>query len=110
MKCPWPDMWNVRNRKKILRQFFWPGLFKDICQYCETCEDCQKVAKKRVKIPIISIPIIGELFKGIAMGVVGLLLKTKKGHQYILVICNYATRYTEAFPLRTFTAPAWLRS
>ena len=54
---------------------------------------------------MVPMPIIGEPFKQIAMDVVRLLPKTKKGHHYILVVCDYATRYPEAFPLRTFTAP-----
>ena len=50
-------------------------------------------------------PIIDKPFRQIAMDVVGPLPKTRKGDQYILVMCDYATRYPEAFPLRTFTAP-----
>ena len=34
------------------------------------------------------------------MDVVGPLDKSRAGHKYILVICDYATRYPEAFPLR----------
>ena len=39
------------------------------------------------------------------MDIVGLLPKYKQGYQNILVVCDYATRYSEAFPLRNFTAP-----
>ena len=39
------------------------------------------------------------------MDVVGLLPTTASGNQYILVICDYATRYPAAYPLQTFTAP-----
>ena len=90
----------------ILRQFFWSGLFKDVPQYCETCKDCQKIAKKWETVPmLLPMSITGESFKQIAMDIAGLLPKTKKGHQYILVVCDYAKRYPEAFSLRTFTAP-----
>ena len=50
-------------------------------------------------------PITDEPFRCIAMDVVGPLPKTRKRNQYILVVCDYATRYPEAIPLRTFTAP-----
>jgi len=40
---------------------------------------------------------------------VGPLVRSSGGYQYILVISDYATRYPEAFPLRTVTAPAVLR-
>lgn len=35
----------------------------------------------------------------------GPLVKISGGHQYILVICDYATQFPEAFPLHTITAP-----
>ena len=39
------------------------------------------------------------------MDVVGPWPKTRKENQYLLVLCDYATRYPEAFPLLTFTSP-----
>lgn len=38
------------------------------------------------------------------MDIVGPLERKQAGHQYILVICDYATRYPEAFPLRKVPA------
>ena len=49
---------------------------------------------------------MGEPFKRIAMDVVGPLPKTKQVHRYVLVICDYTTRYPEAYPLKKFIAPA----
>ena len=46
---------------------------------------------------------MGEPFKRIAMDIVGPLQKTRKGHGYVLVVNDYATRYTKAIPLRHFT-------
>ena len=41
--------------------------------------------------------------KQVEMDLVGLLVKTMRGHQYILVIVDYATRYPEVILLRTVT-------
>ena len=49
-------------------------------------------------------PIIGKSFEWIAMDITGPLPKTTSGHQYILVISDYATRFPEAYPLMRFTA------
>ena len=38
------------------------------------------------------------------MDIVGPLPKSRVGHKYILVICDYATRYPEAVPLRSINA------
>ena len=38
-------------------------------------------------------------FKRIAMDIIGPLPRSRSGNQYILVICDYASRYPEAVPL-----------
>lgn len=45
-------------------------------------------------------------FDRIAMDIVGPLPKSTRGYQYILVLCDYATKFPEAIPLRTITASA----
>lgn len=38
------------------------------------------------------------------MDIVGPLPKSSRGHRYILVVCDYATRYPEAFPMKFIDA------
>jgi hypothetical protein len=52
-------------------------------------------------MPIIEVP-----FDRLALDIVGPLPKTSRGHRYILVLVDYATRYPEALPLRAATAKA----
>ena len=47
------------------------------------------------------IPIMGEPFQRIAMDIVGPLPRSRSGNQYVLVVCDYATRYPEAYPLKS---------
>ena len=54
---------------------------------------------------MISMPVIEKPFQRIAMDIVGPLPKTSRGNRYILVICDYATRYPEAVALPTMVAP-----
>ena len=49
------------------------------------------------QVPLVPLPIMKER---IAINIVGPLPCSQKGNQYILVICDYATRYPEAIPLR----------
>lgn len=39
-------------------------------------------------------------FSRIAMDIVGPIERSSAGHKYILVVCDYATKYPEAFPLK----------
>ena len=92
-----------KTRDRIMRHFFWPGIFDDTKKYCRSCPKCQKgTSKTKVsKVPLVQIPRIDEPFQRIAMDMVGPLPRTKRGNQYVLVICDYATKYPEAIPLRS---------
>lgn len=82
-----------KTRERILKYFFWPGIFNDTKQYCRSCPKCQKgTSKTQVsKVPLVQIPRIDVPFQRIAIDMVGPLPRTKKGNQYVLVICDYAT-------------------
>ena len=91
---------------RIRQRFYWPNMTKDVKNYCKSCETCQITSKHGTKFraPMQSMPIIEEPFKRIAMDIVGPLERSRSGNKYILVICDYATRYPEAIPLRSIEA------
>ena len=90
---------------RIAARFYWPGIRKAVEDFCRCCEACQKTSPRPVqRNPLIPLPIIGTPFDRIAMDIVGPLPKSSRGHKYILVIMDYATRFPEAIPLRTATA------
>ncbi len=82
-------------------------MYTDVQTYFTTCSTCQKTStvRQRGRAPLHPLPIISTPFRRIAMDIVGPLEKSSAGHRYILVICDYATRYPEAFALRTITTP-----
>lgn len=91
-----------KSRKRILHCFWWPGCLKDIKLFCEQCDECQKVAKRaNIRAPLVTTPIIQEPFRKIAMDIIGPLKRSKNGYKYILTIIDEATRYPEAYPLRS---------
>ena len=96
-----------RTVQRVLKRFYWPTVVKDVKEYCRSCPECQLTNPRgRNRVPLVPLPVVEEPFTHIAMDVVGSLPKTGQGHCYILVVCDYATRYPEAIPLRRFTAPA----
>lgn len=99
---------NRKTRLRVLKHFYWPGIFKDVAVLCRACPECQKsIAKGRVsKAPLVPVPPIDIPFKRIALDIVGPLTRTKQGNKYILVICDYATKYPEAVPMKTIDAEA----
>ncbi len=88
---------------------YWGGGFGHQCtlMYVPTVPHalCQKtsVVRRSARAPLYPLPVVSTPFKRIAMDIVGLLERSNMSNQYILVICDYATQYPEAFPLRTIT-------
>ena len=94
---------NKKTKEKILFHFYWPRIFPDVAKFCRSCKNCQKcIPKGRVpRAPLIPIQPMKEPFNRIAMDIVGPLNKSGRGHKFILVLCDYATKYPEAVPLKT---------
>ena len=90
--------------QRLLARFYWPTLYRDVAQFCKCCAACQKTGGRRVKAPLIPLPIMTVPFERIAMDIVGPLPRSRSGKRYVLVICDYATRYPEAILLRTIDA------
>lgn len=92
-----------RTKARVLKNFYWPGVFNDVAKYCRTCSVCQKSSKKPGynKVPLISVPVVSEPFKKVAIDIVGPLPKSKKNNRYILTLVDYATRYPEAIAIPT---------
>ncbi|KAG6939121.1 hypothetical protein G0U57_003090, partial [Chelydra serpentina] len=89
------------TQARILRRFFWPGVHEDVRRYCTSCPECQLHSPRpHFRAPLIPLPIIEVPFERIAMDLIGPLEKTARGHQHVLVVLDYATRYPEAVPLR----------
>lgn len=97
---------------RILRNFFWPGLKKDVVAYCKSCHICQLAGKPNQTIPVsplLPIPAFDQPFSRVLVDCVGPLPRTKSGNQFLLTIMCASTRFPEAIPLRTITARTVLK-
>ncbi len=105
---PWAGhLGQQKTYARISSRFYWPTLYTDVQTHCNTCAICQKTGavSQRGRAPLQPLPVISAPFRRIAMDIVGPLENSSAGHRYILVVSNYATRYPEAFPLRSITTP-----
>ena len=95
-----------KTARRLMQRFYWPTLFRDVANYCWWCAECQKSSGERVQwSTMIPHPMMGVPFKKIAMDIVGPLPRSQAGHRYILVVCDYTTRFPKAFPLTRIDAP-----
>ena len=96
-----------KTQARVMAHFYWPKLHQDVVEFCKTCHTCQMVGKPHPSIkpaPMIPIPAFDEPFTRVLVDCVGLLPRTKSGHQYLLTIMDLSTRFPEAIPLRKITA------
>ncbi len=91
----------TNTSQRIRDRFHWPGLEAEVKRFCQACPTCQVTSPRTPPpSPLIPLPIIEVPFERIGMDLVGPLPKSARGHEHILVIVDYATRYPEAVPLR----------
>ena len=94
-----------KTTQRVTQRFYWPTISRDVAEFCRSCESCQLDSSQRAsRAPLVPLPIISEPFRRIAMDIVGPLPKSRSGKRFILVVCDYATRYPEAVPLRSIDA------
>jgi len=94
-----------RTIARVHQKFYWPGLSLDVARWCAACPECasRKGNPGPGRVPLTSLP-TGAPFERIAMDILDTRKRTARGYQYILVISDYFTKYTDAFPLRRHTA------
>lgn len=66
-----------KTYSRILQNFYWPGLKKDVVAYCRTCHFCQVAGKPNQRIPVAPlhpIPAFEEPFGRVLVDCVGHIL------------------------------------
>lgn len=90
-----------KTHRKILNNFYWPNLRKDVAEYCRSCHACQMVGKPNQtiqKAPLQPLLAVQEPFSLVIIDCVGPLPRTRSGNQNLLTIMCASTRFPEAVP------------
>ena len=89
---------------KIQLHYFWPGMSDFVRDRITACHKCvpRKSPVNRHQ-PMGHVPVSGR-FERVAMDLLDVSVISAKGYTYILVVCDYFTKYTEEYPLKDKTA------
>ncbi len=95
----------ARTMHKVQQRYYWPGYAQDVARWCAKCTACarHKGQAKPARVPMMQKP-VGAPFERIALDIMDTLCTSSSGHRYILVVSDYFTKWTEAFPMKTHTA------
>jgi hypothetical protein len=86
--------------------YYWPTMLEDSLKYYKGCQACQRFRKIQM-VPTSVMNPISKLwpFKGWGMDMVDKINPpSSKGHQYILAIMDYFTKWVEAIPMKSVTS------
>ena len=95
----------TRTLAKIKVKYFWKNMRKDVNAYVSTCHLCQafkNVSKGRAGL-YQPLPVPDDIFKDIALDLIGPLSVTKKKNKYVLSIVCRLTKFGFACPLPNIT-------
>ena len=89
-----------RTYNAMKRQYYWPGMRKDILRHCKKCHQCalQNQGTGEVGFDHFNVPSLPMEF--ICMDLVGPISpQTSRGNKYILTVIDMLTGYTIAVPI-----------
>lgn len=91
-----------RTFAAIEQKHWWPKMYQQIKDYVSTCDACQraKVERNRHSVPLNPLP-VEDVCSRVHIDILCSLPKTKEGFQYILLVVDSFSKWTEAFPMRT---------
>ena len=83
---------------KMITKYFWPNILNDIKTWCKNCKICasRKNTLRNQIVPLKPIKPPKAPMEITALDIVGPLPLTIYGNKYILVFCDYLTKWPEA--------------
>ena len=94
-----------RTYEKIRRKYWWPKMYQEIKNYVRSCPICQTVnTDRQSRVPPLQPLPVEDSFSRVHIDILGPLPKSKQGHQYILLIVDSFSKWSEAFPLISMEA------
>ena len=85
---------------RLKERFYWPGHYNDVRDWCQNCGTCasRKSPAPKAHAPLLSIE-TGYPMQLVAMDIISPFPESSAGNTYILVVADYFTRWTEAYPI-----------
>lgn len=84
----------------LKQRFYWPGYQADILRWCKYCPACARRKPGRgPKRGHLQQESVSTPFEKIAIDIMGPLEETSRGNKVIMVVCDYFTKWVEAYAL-----------
>ena len=86
---------------RVRERYYWIGCRQDVQRWCRACDICasRNGPQKKKKAPMAQYN-VGAPMERIAADVLGPLPTSDSGNKYLLIVADYFTKWTEAFPMQ----------
>ena len=90
---------------KLRHRFYWPRHKADVERWCKSCKVCEVTNSSLhpKKAPLQQKPVYRRMDR-IACDIMGPVDTSENGNSFILVVCDYFSKYTEAYAIPDMTA------
>lgn len=97
-----------KTLKRIRQKYYWPGMKSDIVRYVRRCEYClgSKAVQTNKAGYMGKQRDVSRPWQMISTDLIGKYPRSRKGNTYVLVVCDWFTKFTLLFPLRAATSKA----
>ena len=94
-----------RTTASARQRFWWPSMKKDVTRWCAHCNRCQmRELREGAKRSHLHQDPVGSPMEKIAFDILSFPTATDQGNTCVIVISDYFTKWTEAFPLKNHQA------
>ncbi|CAC5369235.1 unnamed protein product [Mytilus coruscus] len=87
------------------QKYYFPGMYQKLADFIKHCDLCQrsKQPTHAKRVPLTSMPIM-DTFSKLHIDMIGPFKKTNQCFQYVLIVVDSFSKWTEAFPTYTETS------
>lgn len=93
---------------KIRERFYWPRMSSDVKRFCYACQVCKESKTPNINVrPVCGKPkLCSRPWEMISLDFLGPYPRSKKGNVWILVVCDFFSKFVIVQCMRSATAPA----
>ena len=86
-----------KTYEKVSSRYYWQGMRRDVERWVETCDVCgsKRNPQRKTRAPM-KMYLTGAPMERVAVDILGPFPVSKNGNRYILVICDYFTKWLDA--------------
>ena len=89
-----------KTMAKVRQGYFWPGMSSDVRAWCKTCTECQRFKGPGIVKPApLKQMMVGAPFERMGIDILGPYPATSRGNKYVVVACDYFSKWPEAIPV-----------